>query len=317
MRLPSLPLLFGLLAAAGAAAKPTRCVQDQGGCVQCSANGINCVACDVGYVKVNGACTKCLARMTEDGLMCDKCDKSNLKRCQRCFYSYDPDVASYPTKDGSCALSQVNNCNKAAPVTGRCLQCAAGFFLRKGQCVTCTNGCTSCDALGRCQACIAGRGLDRRRPFGLVCKMCASNRCDNCDGNVNKCKKCGLGYGLARGACRKCKDPMCAICNGAGACLKCLPGLAAVRGSCKPCSDPNCVSCPRATDHCLACQNGRYADRKTGKCVACAVFNCDACNSANAASCDECTLGYNRVPMPSGDFKCLKQLPAGRASFPN
>lgn len=83
------------------------------------------------------------------------------------------------------------------------------------------------------------------------------------------------------------------------------------------CSDHNCVSCPRATDHCLACQNGRYADRKTGKCVACAVFNCDACNSANAASCDECTLGYNRVPMPSGDFKCLKQLPAGRASFPN
>lgn len=83
------------------------------------------------------------------------------------------------------------------------------------------------------------------------------------------------------------------------------------------CSDPNCVSCPRAVGRCTACQNGKYADRKTGKCGACGVFNCDACNSSNAASCDECKLGFNRVPMPSGDYKCLKQLSAGNSGIPS
>lgn len=34
------------------------------------------------------ACSvQCRAKMLEDGLVCDKCDKSNLRRCERCFYT--------------------------------------------------------------------------------------------------------------------------------------------------------------------------------------------------------------------------------------
>ncbi|KAL4457891.1 hypothetical protein ABPG75_012756 [Micractinium tetrahymenae] len=308
-------LLLGLLAAAGATAKPTRCVQDQAGCVQCSANGINCAACDLGYVKIDGECVKCLAKMTADGLLCDKCDASNIRRCKRCFYSYDPDLASYPTKDGSCALSKVANCARAAPKSGRCLKCQAGFYRSRGRCITCSTGCTSCDSSGRCLACATGRGLVKS-PTGPSCKLCASRRCDNCNGNLKKCKKCGLGYGLSDGACRKCKDGMCATCNVAGACTRCLPGFAPVGGKCKLCSDPDCVSCPRSVGRCEACQ-GKYADTKTGKCIDCAVLNCDACESSNAASCNECKLGFNRVEMPSGEFKCLKQLSAGDDNIPS
>lgn len=103
-----------------------------------------------------------------------------------------------------------------SPVNGaeRCATCLANYVLVNGgaACNTCPCGCSNCNSLNICEACIAGNFL-----FQGACLSCGVG-CTQCNGAT--CTLCARGFNLVNNQCIEC-IPNCEQCNNNGVCNKC------------------------------------------------------------------------------------------------
>ncbi|ESU42588.1 Variant-specific surface protein [Giardia duodenalis] len=159
------------------------------------------------------------------------------------------------------------------------------------------------------------------------CAKCAVSNCAECTDTA--CSRCQYGYTLSGSQCveTRCKDPNCNACEPRDACTRCKDsysldpnGLcvqdcsriigyykATVDGvsRCVACALGNCVACESASK-CTTCGDGFYIGG-SGKCEPCSS-ECATCSGPAASDCTSCPAG-RRLQYGSGNTKgsCVQQ----------
>lgn len=132
---------------------------------------------------------------------------------------------------GSCQTFIVDcmEYDRSNPDTEYCLKCAADTTLSndKLSCLSCSNGCKTCDPLDRkkCLSCPEGRFLK-----GTSCEYCPAG-CNTCQ-NSETCDKCISGLFLdPQGSCSPCSLG-CKVCQSVYMCTECIDGFTKTGSRC-------------------------------------------------------------------------------------
>ncbi|KCV69822.1 serine/threonine protein kinase [Fonticula alba] len=277
----------------GQAAGPARCVLCPRGCTDCTADGLDCVACAEGlHLAEDGAARRrCLpdcpaGSFADRGLICTACHPS----CAACR---GPDACD-ACRPGGWVFAEPDPAAGPGLCTDRC---APGWLAvpepaGRGRCRPCAPECDLCEgAADRCTRCAAGAGPATDAGLPGPCAACAAG-CASCsaEGRCLACRE-GLwltGTGACVGACPAgwFADPA----PGAGECLPCAPECAACHG---PRAD-QCHSCAPGLDHigssCVwPCPAGAFrpADNPAAACQPCHV-SCAVCNGPTDSHCWDC-----------------------------
>lgn len=204
-----------------------------------------------------------------------------------------------------------------------CSECYAGYVSDKnGKCVKCENTCLECnkDNLNSCTKCFNGYGL-----IGEECKKCKINECLNCDGNIDVCQKCKLGYILYNGICTpfsfNCHNYIfnCADCDDNEEertimCKRCIEGYILIDNRCEVCDNSRyCKKCEmeNGIKKCLSCFPGNGLIN--GQCQKC-EDGCDECSFDQDGNqeCFSCTIKYlNGESYYMDENKKCKKCPDG------
>ncbi|PRW59403.1 39S ribosomal mitochondrial [Chlorella sorokiniana] len=323
-------LLLGLLVAGAAAA----CVQNQDGCLTCSADGESCTECDSSYSLSGGACTvKCSGGASDSGARCSQCDANDPSICLRCEAT-SSDVGAYIDSSGACKACP-SGCVSCRDGDGSCNEVQSGKRAKEEDSGSssgsssdsgsgsdsgsssgsgseggsgCPEHCSSCDS-GKCSECKEGWVLDESG----ACVQCAENcvKCKPSSSGGTKCVKCSSGYGPSRGRCQSCSSPACTSCpDGPAQCSECREGFVAYGGGCSKCSVSSCVRCDSADpNRCLECAGSLGADT-SGKCIEGQVKHCKSIDPSNASNCLRCADGYSPVTDGTSGATTCEQAPA-------
>ena len=145
----------------------------------------------------------------------------------------------------------------------------------------------------------------------------------------NSCEDCAdeCAEGCIRATdCRKCEDPLCAVCDTYGHCLECIVGTevpytpgdpcACSEGTvlhysediCKPCDSP-CEECTHGDRICTKCEDGWYLPPlpEAQICLKCHE-SCETCSTSGINSCDTCPEGTSKSPDLD---RCIEGCPTG------
>ena len=175
-------------------------------CLNCTEKAQTCELCAPGYF------------LTSYG-SCVDCDSEFEHKCNRCTSKDDGD-------------------------TTICEECASGYRLEGGKCVSCTDSqhCAVCSS-DRCRECKQGYRMNKKGN----CEPCNDiKHCVRCGMTEGECEYCdnNVAY-LLNGKCSVCKEENGWKSDGSGGC-KCDDYVNAVEGNiCQKCDDaiPGCARC--------------------------------------------------------------------------
>lgn len=288
-----------------------------GACKVCSADGTRCEQCwEFFSMNAAGDCVSCDATKVPSGstLTCLSCKGDDPSYCYDCGGRFllreeEDDVEGYYADgNGNCIQCPTPGCTECQNVTGVCLQCQPGYGYVDGACQKCKQGdrvertdgvttigplCENCDGdINSCKRCLSGYFFD---PAAAACMPCMAG-CTRCE-SAEECSDCEFASFFldpASGKCVQC-PPNCNECSAANQCSRCESGYTNVTNdgsACAPCTDTMCSACPEGVDKCSGCsQSGYGPDPTTTRCVACTMPNCSNCGSS-AAACTECGPGF-------------------------
>lgn len=286
-------------------------------CLACEGNAARCTLCAPGtYALPTGACAPCQLPTCAQCEVCDNTsdDCTDGLRCTE------------PCRDANCV---------ECPGTGQtCAQCAAGYLLHAGACMSvapallCGPGCWDCDEeTGKCNYCGDGSYVDAAgecRPCDIArcayCVSCASE--DLPEGTVG----CGAGVDRVCTPDGSCLDPHCLSCpggstGGSSTCQRCEAGfLPDAYGSCMPLTlcKPGCATCALSKDKqpsCTACVPGFHLAPDADAGGTSDVMGCKPCppGCAQCEPCAACADGA-RCIKPCADAVNCQACPGGDAS---
>ncbi|CAD8128762.1 unnamed protein product [Paramecium sonneborni] len=253
----------------------------------------SCLECKYGYYlnEINNICeTQCGDSIIEGFEQCDDGNQDNYDGCSSCL-SIDYQKCEQEEH------KQLNKCSFC--YFGRCLQCADGYILDDGICVSfCGDGivnkldeeCDNPNDIG----CI-----DCRIQKDYVCIQLALSICKTCGDYCTSCKTF------------KSFDVICESCQA---------GYYPVNDQCQKC-DSNCLTCLNQSFLCTSCfredcQNceivdGLYADQKSKKCISkcgdgIAVQYFEQCDDGNIKNGDGCNQ-FCEFEFTDSEFQDLSQ----------
>lgn len=145
-----------------------------------------------------------------DGVICAEC--SDRDTCFRCNTGYRLGLPG-TSDEGKCLQCDAVNCATCDEITGRCLECYAGYFLDPvaGTCKTCVGSvCEECDSPTSCTKCNSYKAT-------LTDGKCVCNTWNQWyfdSSQINSCT-CGLDFLDVEGNCKMCSSilPGCASCT--------------------------------------------------------------------------------------------------------
>lgn len=262
------------------------------------------------YRDTAGKCFTCTNQAANTG--CLTCNRAGT-RCTKCNEGYymDSSFICQPCNGG-------DKC-KTCDTTGKCLECqqppvlpqAHGLMAGGSGCMPCESpGCAHCNNnYKNCGTCMDGLQLGGVRGYGKIpgspgkCARCSSGDCASCLNNNQVCTKCFTDvspafYANRNGACKKCPDPGCYLCNRDGVCTECDAnrGFAAkLSGSgCEKlptCKDEFCYDC-RGGGACRQCNRRYWYSPDSKKCVLSRVSKCNKPVSMTMCARDGCAEEY-------------------------
>ncbi|CAD8207023.1 unnamed protein product [Paramecium pentaurelia] len=122
-------------------------------------------------------------------------------------------------------------------------QCKKGYFLKNNNCISCVQGCQTCQHESLCQTCSSGYVLTG----DFSCTQCLG--CTDCtiQSEIVLCNICATGtYLSSNGSCIPCGQN-CASCDSNGICQYCDDPTKYFQTfdgyNCQPCSIQNCIYC--------------------------------------------------------------------------
>lgn len=205
--------------------------------------------------------------------------------------------------DSTCAACGDSCAGGCDDGTGRCQECAAGYFrvVESGLCVPCADSCseTEWEELG-CQQ--GSEDQDR------VCRSCSDNNCEGaCADDTGVCDACASGTYRAGDECVACAS----VCtDDEWQELDCQEGAETQNRVCNSCASRNCAAgCSDSSGRCDACADGFYDDAgqdpPQGNCVQCSAAGCSddeyQATLCTAASDNTCTVCNAACGGCSGD----------------
>ena len=169
------------------------CIPCDDGCSSCTDDYTKCDTCSPGFYlnKITNLCEKCISMKctdcSENKYNCTKCDKfyglvkipndesSDLYTCEECSPKCEECFDSTCIKCqegyglnglGNCIKCKDDKCNKCSINFLSCTECQKGFFvdndeesLTFGECIRCSQNCSSCNNEKQCSDCIYGYGF--------------------------------------------------------------------------------------------------------------------------------------------------------------
>ncbi|CAD8179449.1 unnamed protein product [Paramecium pentaurelia] len=266
------------------------CNQCDSSCRTCIDRQIKCTSCNDGFYLQDHKCKKC----PQTCLKCDsydKCincvdgyylDKSQCKECK--IMISDKNVCAKCQNDKICtqaiegyyvdSQNMVNKCEieycKVCKDKQICERCDPNYFVEKGSCVQCQEGCISCERNNeqnqiKCFNCSPNYTLSDEDGN---CKKCPQN-CKQC-ATPNTCNECQEGFQLSQ-------DTQLCECQNANEYF--------LNNKCQICVE-NCEEC-ESKDKCKTCLTSYIVNNK-GQCdkKKCKITKCELCQSDD--SCEQC-----------------------------
>lgn len=204
-----------------------------------NAEFVSCDVCVEGFALSENICRKCPEN-------CTKCAGAGLT-CSTCNVGF-----MLQSGQNKC-IHAAANCYMAGE-DGSCLICEEGFFLKKGECMSCgekTKNCVQCgtdETDSKCHGC---------RPAFYVT---TEGKCEKCQADCDRCNSQGCTgckeehyYDAEKKECRKCGVPFCFVCESEKRCDLCLLGFYVDQETkgCTKCPE-SCLFC-QSKDNCLQC----------------------------------------------------------------
>ncbi|CAK8671603.1 unnamed protein product [Clavelina lepadiformis] len=337
-----------------------RCEACYHGCQTCVGSlASDCSSCaESGRVFRDGRCdAKCAEHQYLDGIICRNCHKScaschEWDSCTSCSGSNVLLITSHKIQHcltpsrcielGLSMDSSLSLCHNASAArqchqesrhlyNGECvIDCPQDTFAKTSDsgtlCLSCPDGCGSCDPDGRCKNCKSGRFLSSLSKNCL--RNCepgyyASSSSGTCLACPSSCATCVASTSSPQPRCTSCRDVTAVLQSGqcAAHCVdQFYPELnVAAFGTaiCREC-DWSCTRCSgSSSSDCLDCMEGRRL--QNGSCVEkCSegyYLSYDECRRCSDENCDSCT-GANHCsgclsPYFLHENTCIKSCPRG------
>jgi len=258
-----------------------------------SFSGLNCTACQSGYVINNGVCTFANPNCASYDIIgsCLNCSQGYLSgplclvpsdclntdqsgNCIACPNNYTP------YGSGCVSLSSLYPfCTTF--VNSKCTGCNYGYYLNGVSCVFANNFCATFDLKGNCLSCNQGYILS-----GALCVV-ISTICKTSNATANICTSCQSGFFLSGKNCvaRVTLDPFC-MTFGSSLCTDCVTGYYLKNDTCIYPSY-NCGTTNTSTGKCLSCHPQYFLLNQQ-----CYAVN-PLCNGFDLnGNCTKCFTGY-------------------------
>ncbi|EMD45197.1 serine/threonine kinase, putative [Entamoeba histolytica KU27] len=269
---------------------PSNClVCDNNTCILCEKNttwdGISCInsssvelyiygkqsKCQNGYVSIEGICHNCSERYGH----CLLCDEQTCHLCEEGYVILS---------NGQCISKEQCHCLETTNKS-QCYQCEEGFYLSKGQCTKCIDGCSYCLNENTCEKCLSEFIL-----VGGLCEKITNEVMEqaHCVEYKNgRCSLCETKYYLDDSMkCVNCPDN-CTSCTSQG-CISCDQGYIVQSYLCIYSNQTHCLI-PFFNDAgCVICEDGYFINKTT--CSSCKVFG--ECIQCSFSGCTNCSEGY-------------------------